>query len=47
MKKTAIICTALLALACSATAFAASSSETFLDKPGIPTGTKIFATETA
>ena len=46
MKKTAIICTALLALACSATAFAASSSETFLDKLGIPTGTKIFATET-
>ena len=46
MKKTAIICTALLALACSATAFAASSSETLADKLGIPTGTKIFATET-
>ena len=46
MKKTAIICTALLALACSATAFAASSSETLADKLDIPTGTKIFATET-
>ena len=45
MKKTAIICTALLALACSVTAFAASS-KTLADKPGIPTGTKIFATET-
>ena len=46
MKKTAIICTALLALTCSATAFAASSSETLADKLGIPTGTKIFAAET-
>ena len=46
MKKTAIICTALLALTCSATAFAASSSETLADKLGIPTGTTIFAAET-
>ena len=46
MKKTALICTALLALACSITAFAATSSETFLDKIGVPTGTKTSAAET-
>ena len=45
MKKTAIICAALLTLACSMTAFAASSG-VFADKTVIPTGTRIFATET-
>jgi uncharacterized protein YegL len=45
MKKTAIVLTALLAFACSVTAFAAKSDNTFLDKVNDATGTKIFATE--